>query len=268
MSVSSPKVLLYWLLLEALNGQPQDRIRVDPVVFEKGESCPSSNQLQAAVTNFSEVILLLLNITCGESGWTQVIDLDMSDPSQQCPSPWDLFDTPVRSCSEKSLPGCKGFSVPVPTGTYFRVCGQVTGYATRTPDAFINRGDIDSGYLDGVSLTHGSPRQHIWSFAAGHPSRIQFGGASFRCPCDNTDRSTAPLPPSFVGDNYFCDGEYNGALWDGEDCTTNCCTFNSPPYFTTTLPAPTSDDIEVRICGDQEMSNEPVHVSHVLLYVQ
>ena len=29
----------------------------------------------------------------------------------------------------------------------------------------------------------------------------------FWCPCDNSDQSSAPLPPSFVGNNYFCDGD-------------------------------------------------------------
>ena len=27
---------------------------------------------------------------------------------------------------------------------------------------------IDQAYVDGLSVTHGSPRQHIWSFAAGY----------------------------------------------------------------------------------------------------
>ena len=61
--------------------------------------------------------------------------------------------------------------------------------------------------LEGVSITHGNPRQHIWSLAAGH------GGIKYRCPCDSPTRTFAALPPSFVGDNYFCDGDYNGALW-------------------------------------------------------
>ncbi len=109
-------------------------------------------------------------------------------------------------------------------------------------------------------MTHGSPRQHIWSLAAGH-------GGNFRCPCDNSDRAQAPLPPSFVGNNYFCDGDYNGALWDGQGCTTDCCTFNSPPYFSVALPSSTFDDIEVRICSDQDRGDEAVHIGMLELYV-
>ena len=125
---------------------------------------------------------------------------------------------------------------------------------------------IDDAYLDGVSVTRGTPRQHIWSFGAGHN---RFGAGPFRCPCDNpNDREFPPLPPSFVGDNYFCDGEYNGALWDGMDCTTSCCTFNSPPWFSVTLPTPTSDDIEVRICSDEYTTNEPIRIRVLEFYVQ
>ena len=40
-------------------------------------------------------------------------------------------------------------------------------------------------------------------------------------------------------------------LWDGQGCgpTSSCCTFNSPPWFNVTLPFPTTDNIEVRICN-------------------
>ena len=39
---------------------------------------------------------------------------------------------------------------------------------------------------------------------------------------------------------------------DGEGCGPNseCCSFNSPPWFTVQLPSSTTEDIEVRICGN------------------
>ena len=122
-------------------------------------------------------------------------------------------------------------------------------------------GSLDGIYLDGVSITHGFPRSHIWSFGAGH------GGTS-RCPCDNPNTNVAVLPPSFIGDNYFCDGEYNGALWDGQNCTTSCCLFHSPPWFKASLPAPTSDAIEVRISADQQSPNESVFIGALKIFVQ
>ena len=60
---------------------------------------------------------------------------------------------------------------------------------------------------------------------------------------------------------YFCESGVNSGyprqvfyqedpLWDGEGCgsSSSCCSFNNPPYFTKTLPSPTSDPIEARLC--------------------
>ena len=202
----------------------------------------------------------------GGVGWRSAVSLDMGDPLQQCPSPWIESATPNRSCHAQYNDNCIGVSFPVSGVTYSRVHGRAVGYGSGTPDAFYNRfgennGRIDGAYLDGVSITHGLPRQYIWSFGNGH-------GGTHRCPCGNPDRIFAPLPPAFVGGNYFCDGDYDGALWDGMDCTSTCCTFNSPPWFNVTLPVPTSDDIEVRICSDQTLGEERTHLRLLKLYVQ
>ena len=192
-----------------------------------------------------------------------VTSLNLTDPQQNCPSPWVMETIPRRSCGTAN-PLCASVSYDSLGVTYQNVCGMALGYVLGSPDAFIRFIDdagINGAYLDGVSITHGQPRQHIWSLAAGH-------GGNFRCPCDNTDRNVAPLPPSFVGNNYFCDGDYNGALWDGEGCTTACCTFNNPPWFMTTLPTPTSDSIEARICHDQIAADERVLLNILSLFVQ
>ena len=250
----------------------QSQELVGPVVVKSSSdarACPSSEVLQHTRRNLSEAILQIINIndnTCGgSSGWTVVANIDMSDPSQACPSPWTLYTTPVRSCSMTSAPGCQGVNFVVPRGTYTQVCGRAIGYGPGRADAFtVSSSAIDTLYLDGVSLTYGMPRQHIWSFASGHGDDV----GVFRCPCDNPNRHEAFPPPSFVGDNYFCDGYYNGALWDAQDCTTACCTLNSPPYFTATLPAPTSENIEARICTNEVRSDEAVHVALLQLYVK
>ena len=264
------------LLISAVKVQSSNDtlpVRINAVVIAGApivpRSCPSADILESARSNLSAAIQQSLSV-CGGPGWRPVADLDMADPSQSCPSPWAEKLAPARSCkrsaSAATSAGCEGVSFTVSGGTYSNVCGRALGYASVTPDAFADlfgrrNGSIDNPYVDGVSVTYGSPRQHIWTFGAGH-------GGAFRCPCDTSNRARAPLPPSFVGDNYFCDGEYNGALWDAMDCTTACCTFNSPPYFTVTLPAPTSDNIEVRICLDEHTSNEPVSLAELQLFVQ
>ena len=239
--------------------------RVDPVVIDGDQgSCPSSDTLESARSNLkADIHQILLDSPCGGIGWTPVVSLDLGDSTHTCPSPWIESATPERSCiAPNTNNNCQGLNFPVSGLTYNRVCGQAVGYAFNSPDAFHDsRNDIDTPYLDGVSVTYGSPRQHIWSFAAGH-------GGNYRCPCDNTNRGQAPLPPAFVGDNYFCDGDYNGALWDGQDCTTACCTFNSPPWFNVTLPAPSSDPIEVRICANQNSQDENIHIRFLEFFVQ
>ena len=54
-------------------------------------------------------------------------------------------------------------------------------------------------------------------------------------------------------------------LWDGEGCgpTNDCCELNNFLWFCTTLPEPTSDDLELRICRNEDSSNEDVIVSFV-----
>ena len=200
---------------------------------------------------------------CGGEGWTRVVKLDLSDEQQSCPAPWQLDTAPDRSCTISGNSGCEGvtYQVNVP---YSQVCGRITGYSIRTPDGFLRGGSIDGAYLDGVSVTHGSPRQHIWSFAAGH-GLIANG---YRCPCDNTDCNQARLPPTYVANNYYCDGDYNGAVWDGIGCTTICCNFNNPPFFTAALLTSTTDDIEVRICTDQGKGDEQINIRFMELYVQ
>ena len=56
-------------------------------------------------------------------------------------------------------------------------------------------------YADGISITHGLPRQHIWSFAAGR-DEITAVELDSTCPCSLNGTNTVP---TFIGNNYFCD---------------------------------------------------------------
>ena len=132
---------------------------------------------------------------------------------------------------------------------------------------------IDEPYVSGVSLTHGIPREHIWTFAAGHTETQPLWPDV--CPCDAITNITVP---DFVDDNYFCEsgtnsGEPDGfhpddPLWDGEGCTSSseCCSFNNPPYFKKLLPSPTFDDIEARICQWDTLDDTPIEF--IELYVK
>lgn len=156
---------------------------------------------------------------------------------------------------------CKNvsFSKPQSLASYSYVCGRAIGYGIGSPDAFVlHPTDIEQVYVDGIGLSHGHPRHHIWTFAAGHRQIYTY------CDCGRP----RPPAPAFVKSNYFCDGAANGALWDAKDCSNDCCKFNSPPFFNVNLHHFTSDDIEVRICINQAPSDEKVLLNYLELYVK
>ena len=229
-------------------------------------------------------LLQLQNISCGGSGWRRVAYLDMSDPSQQCPSVWRQYTTPHRTCGRRSTsgPSCEGLNYTTGNVQYNQVCGRIIGYQVGNTDSFGTGSSlIDSHYVDGISVTRGSPRQHIWTFAAGYDEQI--GPSTSRCPCITGNSAVQSSIPSFVGQNYFCESGltvYPGVngpfysngdpLWDGQGCgpTSSCCTFNSPPWFNVRLPSPTTDNIEVRICSNVRISSEDTPIQLMELYVK
>ena len=82
------------------------------------------------------------------------------------------------------------------------MCGRIIGYQVGSTDAF-NSGShftIDQAYIDGVSVTYGTPRKHIWTFASGISETNVRPETS--CPCAFAG---PPQPPSFVRNNYFCE---------------------------------------------------------------
>lgn len=147
---------------------------------------------------------------------------------------------------------------------------------------------FSSGYMqhniDGLSLTHGmaGSRQHIWSFLIGFAENpTEF--LDERCPCDDANMSPPYVVVPFVGSNYFYESGSEGPnsypsnifnvldpVWDREGCNpnSNCCSFNNPPWFSTTLPTPTTDDLELRILSNAPPSTEDTKVSVVQIFIK
>ena len=213
-------------------------------------------------------------------------DLQGHRSSHQCPSGFtERSDSNIRTCRRRgtSSAGCGSVMMDVPY-RYSSVCGSLRAYQVGSTNAFRFRANasIDSAYVDGVSLTHGRPREHIWTFAAGleEDTRNEHQHPSL-CPCNIMQDSQ--LPP-FVGNDYFCesgtesfDSEVNSLqmysadpLWDEAGCRgmNNCCTFNTPPWFHKQLVNLTTDDIEMRVCADEGTDNENVYIDMVEIYVQ
>ena len=255
-----------------------------PNVFVSFASCedikimsPSAPSGYYNITKYDGTTKRVYCNFCGSEGWTRVAYLDMSNPSQQCPTELRLYsESGVRACGRQITSGGSCDSVTFSTDGlhYSQVCGRVIGYQYATPNAFRSY-SIDSYYVEGISITHGSPCQHIWSLAA---ATYETGTGSGYCPCNIG--STASVP-SFVGDDYFCESgtlTYNGAmlypddpLWDGEGCggiEGPCCNAPGIPWFHKDLNSPTTDDIELRVCANVGTNNEDVPVSLYELYVK
>ena len=227
------------------------------------------------------------NCRCGTSqGWMRVVNLDMTDPSQQCPDGLRFVSRatpPQRTCGRFTNVGngCASTVFPVHGVIYSHVCGRVIGYQDGSVDAFRQYAvdppqTIDSVYFDGVVLTHGqSPRQHIWTFAAAIGEQVIRPG---NCPCILPDHAEEGDVPPFIGQDYFCDTGNRGGivhaffsedpLWDGQGCRSDstCCEFNNPPWFCKQLPQPTTNDIELRICANLQDEDIPVEI--IEIYVQ
>ena len=153
---------------------------------DSSQTCPSEvqqgitrNEVRNATRRLlreSVVLLLQVNQTqlptgysCGGStGWRRVAYLNMSNPSQQCPSVWQEITTPHRVCGRRSSAGsCEGLNCTTGSEQYDQVCGRIIGYQRGTPNSFKGPATINTYYLDGVSVTHGFPRHHIWNFVGG-----------------------------------------------------------------------------------------------------
>ena len=220
----------------------------------------------------------------GTGGWRRVVYLDMTDPSTTCPSGWRLTGYSKRTCGRVSTGRsiCDSVFFPVSGGEYNKVCGRIKAYQWGSPDGFHppqQAPTMDSVYVDGISVTHGNPRQHIWTFAGGLSEDTSVC-PECACPCDS---NSAVPAPAFVGEDYFCESGLhepwayrqfvlfpNDPLWDGQNCpsSSTCCSLHNPPYFVKQLPSSTADSIEARICLSQQNTDEDIAVEVVELYVQ
>ena len=206
---------------------------------------------------------------CPGAGWRRIAHLDMSNPRASCPGDFKLYDNKtygVRACGRKAIIRnyCESIKFPMPEGMedgYGEVCGTVIGYQYWSPNELhTSTNDIDSYYVDGISLTYGmNPRNHIWTFMAGRNEQHR------GCPCANDSTTSVP---SFIGDNYYCESGSKvtetrklyteDPLWDGKGCghyEVQCC--NHHGRFYANLTETTTDDMELRICADYNDEDIP-----------
>ena len=90
---------------------------------------------------------------------------------------------------------------------------------------------ITTMYADGLLISFGSPRQHIWTYTCDNLTSI------FNCP----GADGGLTPPPFVGNNFYCESGaadtiysfyFNDPLWDRSVCiSSQCCDNSTQPWF-------------------------------------
>ena len=246
-------------------------------------------QIQTANGGLEQVYCDMEGVNCGgEGGWTRVFRLNMTDPSSQCPTGFSLTTQDgVRFCTRSNTAaGYTGMDTDNYGHNYTQVCGFVRGYAFHTPDAFGITGrsssePLSGNYVDGVSITYGTPPNHLWTYAAGLTEEAEYISIKCACPCNtNGEKSNVP---SYVGSDYYCESSaLDGAavtsqwytadpLWDGMQCGGNegpCCTSPTLPWFSRNMLSPTNDDILMRVCLDQPSGDENIGLERVEIYIK
>ncbi|XP_065913690.1 uncharacterized protein [Dysidea avara] len=235
-----------------------------------------------------------MELECGgtKGGWMRIADINTSR-GDQCPSGW-VKSSQHHSCKPTSnAAGCYSTIFDTLSTSYNEVCGKIIGYQKGTMDGFYPSArahgrftgtyqpdtasrSLDGVYVDGISVTLGSPRKHLWTYAVGLSDAFNY--TPYNCPCA---KYPGPDPPSFVHDHYYCESGNNGSsnpnklytedpLWDGAGCPpeNSCCYQPSMPWFYRQLPKAENGNIEVRMCRDQHVHVEDVTVEQIELYVQ
>ena len=122
---------------------------LNPVVItETNGTCLSQEMRDAIIQNITALVRATITeanisniFSCGPGTWDRVAYLNMSDPSQQCPSAWVAGNaTGIRFCTQPYSYDfdCQGTSYT--TGRqYSKVCGRAIGYQIGTTLAFWTR---------------------------------------------------------------------------------------------------------------------------------
>ena len=246
-------------------------------------------QIQTANGGLEHVYCDMEGANCGgEGGWTRVFRLNMTDPSSQCPAGFSLTTQDgVRFCTRSNTAaGCTGMDTDNYGHNYTQVCGFVRGYAFNTVDAFGTFGRMSSqplsgNYVDGVSLTYGTPPNHLWTYVAGL-TEDGVPDVDSNCPC-NTNGAPSNIP-SYVGSDYYCEAGVSGnpflsppgwitddPQWDGMLCRGTegpCCTSPTLPWFIRNMLNSTNDDILMRVCMDQASGDENIGLERAEIYTK
>ena len=244
-------------------------------------SAPSGyHEIRVPNGSLAQVYCDMEGTNCGgQGGWMRVAHVNMSQDGASCPQGLTQKTRSGLTLCGQNANGCEGTLFSALGLSYSRVCGQLRGYQFGTTNAFTPNVPIRNDYVDGASITYGTaPLKHIWTYATGNT--ISHACSNCLCPCNTGN--TVQAPP-FVGSDYYCETGNNAAgsptpgdffpndpLWDGQQCVgaeAPCCTRPNMPWFIKTLGETTTEDIQLRLCIDNGISNEETLLQLISLYV-
>ena len=196
--------------------------------------------------------------------WKRIAYMNSNENPVSCPDGFEVrgdTSTPPLCRRMDTSAGCSSVVYPSNGMSYSQVCGTVRVHPAGTPDGF-NTLASSSLYADGVSLTYGnsSNRRHIGTYAA-----VIYIDSNRECDICDYRRD------AYFGNNFTCSTArcsdtdnncYTNALWGKE--ALQC--FGNETFYRQ-LSESTTDDIEMRVCRDQDQSEEDVLISYVELFV-
>ena len=202
--------------------------------------------------------------------------------TDQCPAGFTVEKANNKSfcIRDTSSAGCGSMLFESFELSYSQVCGYVHGYSQESTDAFANPAGVvrniplSGNYVDGVSITYGTPPTHLWTYVAGALSEAY---SNANCPCNTPPGIKAP---SFISNDFYCEAgagsrqsgwHTSDPLWDGMQCggqEVPCCNHTGLPWFHKNTSTLTTAPIKVRVCLDEGTNNENIGIERLELYVK
>jgi hypothetical protein len=215
-------------------------------------------------------------MTTDGGGWTSALDFDgVRDP---CPPPWGAEPSDLHLCI---VPGTvketASVFVPSPIGAYREVMSSALAYQRSSSDAFHPPSTIDESYVEGLSITTGSPRQHLATFASGYSDTVGCGTMISLCNCPCLG---GVAPPAFIAPGgYRCEAGAQATpgtdvlirpdpLFDGSELPDACEAEASAAPIRTTLATPVTTDIEARLLRDEPDQGEGLAIYRLAIWVR
>ena len=272
-------------VLQAMRSRDQELLNIVVAKLEAMNETLNMLKLEAMNETLNMLKSELPNTKCGIRGnWRRIAYFDTTQ-GDSCPTGLRTVTNTTTNqiaCGRTyNGEGCTSL-IYTAQGTYRHVCGRARGYQYGYSAAFYgfrnNKRDLESTYVYGLSITYGNPRNHLWSYVNGRSELdFNFGNSDVCvCPC-NGNYPGANVVPSFVGNHYYCESGFvddyvarvawEDPLWDGSGCHTDkntCCNRFGFFYRNITL---TSDDIEVRFCGEFSYSFADTLIDQLEIWV-